>query len=161
MIIGSAGFILLEFLAGFKVVVSGVVVEETVVIGTLAVFEAFKLNLTRVKFFGVVDFFAGLSNIGTEFNFVEDVKLERPDNIGGVLDIAGLFETLKGDRLSVIGAVETADNYESRVGIALEFLELANGVINAELNRIGVERHDLKVVKTDDGSFLLTVAQRL
>ena len=49
--------IVAKFVTGNKTVVSGKVVEETIVVGALPIFKAFELNLTRLLLFGFVDFF--------------------------------------------------------------------------------------------------------
>ena len=49
---------------------SRVVFEEAVVIGALSIFEAFKVNLSRLSFFGVVKEFTKLGNVTVSFKFV-------------------------------------------------------------------------------------------
>lgn len=111
---------------------SGEIVEKALVIGALAILEAFELNLSGLLLFSVVDLLAKVGEIaGTEM--IEDVKLESPDNVGGVLDVARLFETLEGDGLHVVLTVERADDEKGRIGVTLKFFELANRIINAEL----------------------------
>lgn len=90
------------------------------------------MNVARLTFFSVVDFLTGLRNIRTAFNFVHDEKLQSPDNISGIFNAAGLFETLEGNGLIVIGTVERTDDDEGGVGVALKFFEFANGVVNAK-----------------------------
>ena len=52
--------------------------------------------------------------------------------------------------MSVISAIETADDNKSGVGIALELFKFANRVIDAEFGRFFTGRNDLKIVKADD-----------
>ena len=113
----------------------GEIIEEALVVGALPIFEAFELNLSRLKFFGVVNLLAEVGEIaGTEM--IEDVKLKSPDNVGGVLDVAAFLEALEGNGLHVVLAVERADDEEGGVSVALKFFELANGIINAELSGV-------------------------
>lgn len=60
-IIGRISFI--EFITRHETIVSGVVKEKAVVIGALAIFEALELNLSRLLFLGVVDFFTGIGDV--------------------------------------------------------------------------------------------------
>ena len=55
--------------------------------------------------------------------------------------------------MSVICAIERADDEKGSVGVALKLLELANRIINAEFGRFARSGDDLEVVKADDGSF--------
>ena len=48
------------------------IVEKTVVISALPIFDALELNLTRLMSFSVIDFFAGVGNI---------VGIDRVENI--------------------------------------------------------------------------------
>ena len=52
-----------EFFVWSKAVMSREVVEETIVVCTLPVFETFELNLTRLLFLGFVDFFSRVGDI--------------------------------------------------------------------------------------------------
>lgn len=114
---------------------SGEIIEKALVVGALAILKTFELNLPRLLFFSVVDLFAKVGEVSWT-KMIEDVKLESPYNVGGVLDVARLFETLEGDGLHVILAVERADDEKSSVGVTLKFFELANGIINAELGGV-------------------------
>ena len=92
---------------------------------------------------------------------VEDIKLKSPDDIGSVFDIARLLEAFEGDALSVTGAIKTADDDESGIGISLELFKLANGVINAKFGRFLAGRNNLEIVKADDRCLLSVEAKRL
>ena len=114
---------------------SGEIIEKALVVGALAILEAFKLNMPRLFLFSVIDLLAHVGEVaGAEM--IEDVKLESPNNVGGVLDVAALFETLEGDGLHVILAIERADDEKGRVSVALKFFYLADGIINAELGGV-------------------------
>ena len=91
--------------------------------------------MTRLLPFGVVDSFARIGEIAG-VDVVQDVELQSPNDVGGVLDVPRLLETLEGNRLRVVGAIETADDDEGGVGVALKFLEFADGIVNAELGGI-------------------------
>ena len=103
------------------------------------------MYLTGLLLFGVVDTFAGVCNV-TRIDMIKDVELQSPDNISGILDIARLLETLERNRLRVIDTIETADNDESGIGVALKFFELTNGVIDTEFGGFARSGDDLKVV---------------
>ena len=105
-------------------------------------------------------FFASLRNVCAAFNFVHNEKLQSPNNVSGVFNAAGLFETLEGNGLIVVGAIEGTDDDKSGIGVALEFFEFANSVVNAEFDVVLVMRNDLKVIKADDGSFFRLNAER-
>ena len=90
--------------------------------------------MSRLLFLSRLDSLTKVSQVIEPFKVIHKVKLEPPNNIGGVLDIATLLETLKGNGLSVVEPIETADNDKGGVGVALELFELANGIINAELS---------------------------
>ena len=92
---------------------------------------------------------------------IEDVELKSPDNVRGVFDVAAFFERRKRDGADVVVAIETADDDEGRIGVALKFFELADGIINAELGRFATGGDDLEVVETNDGSFGLVGTERL
>lgn len=79
--------------------------------------------------------------------------MKSPNDIGSIFNVAGFLEALEGNGVSVIGAIERADDDESGIGVALEFFELANRVIDAELGGIAGRRNDLEVIEADDGSF--------
>ena len=61
--------------------------EEALVVGALPILETLELNLARLLLFGVVDL---LANVGkaAEVQLIENVELQGPDNVGGVLNIA-------------------------------------------------------------------------
>ena len=113
---------------------SGVVEEEAIVIDTLPILKAFKIDLARLLIFGLFNTFAELREVIVAFEMVHKVELESPDDIGGIFNVARFLEALEGNGLRVIGAVETAYDEECGVGVALEFLELADGIINTELS---------------------------
>ena len=138
---------------------SGEIVEKALVIGALAILEAFELNLPRLLFFSVVNLFAKVGEVSWT-KMIEDVKLESPDNVGGVLDVAALFEALEGDGLHVILTIERADYEKGRVGVALKFFELADGIIDAKVGGFAAGRNDLEVVKANDGSFSFVGTER-
>lgn len=52
------GKLFVKILAGDKAVVGGEIIEKALVVGALAIFEAFELDLARLLFFGVVDLFS-------------------------------------------------------------------------------------------------------
>ena len=60
--------------------------------------------------------------------------MKSPDDVGGVLDVARLLETLEGNGADVVVAIETADDDKSSIGVALKLLELTNRIVNAELD---------------------------
>jgi len=113
----------------------GEIIEEALVVGALPIFEAFELNLSRLKFFGVVNLLAEVGEIAG-IEMIEDVKLKSPDDIGGVFNVAALFEALEGNGLNVVLPIETADDEKGGVGVALKFFELANRIIDAELGGV-------------------------
>ena len=135
----STGFfwrkLFVKVVAGYEAIVSGKIVEEAVVVGALAILKTFELNLPRLLFFGVVDLLASIGEVA-EAQMIENIELKSPDNVGGVFDVAAFFETLEGYGLSIILAIETADDEKGRVGVALKFLELTNGIINAEFGSV-------------------------
>lgn len=118
------------------------------------------MDLARLAFFCVVDFLASLRNICATFNFVHDIKLQSPNDIGRIFDTARLFETLEGNGLVVVSTIEGTDDNESGVGIALKFFEFANGVVDAEFDVIFVVRNNLKVINANDRSFGVGGAER-
>ena len=113
---------------------SGVVEEEAIVIGALPILEAFEVDLARLLLFGFFNTFAKLREVIVAFEVVHKIELKSQDDISGVFNVARFLEALEGNGLRVIGAVETADDEECGVGVALEFLELADGIINTELS---------------------------
>ena len=52
------GKLFVKIVAGHEAVVGGEIIEEALVVGALAIFEAFELDLARLLFFGVVDLFS-------------------------------------------------------------------------------------------------------
>ena len=111
------------------------IVEETVIVGALPIFKAFELDLTRLLFFGFVDFLPSVRDV-ERVDRIDDEELKSPNDIGSVFDIAGFFEALEGNGFCVIVAVETADDDKSGIGVALEFFELTNGIVDAKFSRI-------------------------
>ena len=107
------------------------IVEETVIVGALTIFEAFKLNLARLLLFGVVDFFPSVGDV-ERVDGVDDEELKSPDDIGGIFDVARFFETLEGNGFGVVVAIERRNDEEGRIGITLKFFEFANGIIDAK-----------------------------
>ena len=65
---------IVEVVARDKAVMGREIVEEALVVGTLTIFEAFELNLTRLLFFSVVDL---LTSVGkaAETQMIENVEL--------------------------------------------------------------------------------------
>ena len=107
------------------------VAEVAIVVGALPILQALEMNLPRLLPLGVVDTFASFVNVVVVFERVHDVELQSPNDIGGVLDVARLLETLERNGLRVVHAVKTADDDKGSVGVALKFLQLANRIINA------------------------------
>ena len=68
--------------------------EEAVIVGALTIFETLELDLTRLLTFSVVDAFARVGDI-TGIDGVKDIKLQSPNNISGVFNVARFFETLE------------------------------------------------------------------
>ena len=83
-----------EFLAWSKAVVSRKIIEETIVVGALAIFKAFELNLAWLLLFGFVDFLPSVRDV-ERVDRIDDEELKSPDDIGSVFDIAGFFEALE------------------------------------------------------------------
>ena len=98
----------------------GEIIEKALVVGALAILEAFELNLTRLLFFGVVYLLAKVREVART-QMVENIELESPNDVGGVLDVAALLEALEGNGLNVVLPIETADDDKSGVGVALKF----------------------------------------
>ena len=118
-------------LARLEIVVGTVIVEETIIVSALPIFETFELNLSWLLFFSRLDFLPSVRNIAG-IDCVEDIELQSPHHICGVLDIARLLERLEGNGLRVVRPIKTADDDKSGIGVALEFFELAHRVIDAE-----------------------------
>ena len=135
------------------------IVEETIVVGALPIFKAFELDLTRLLFFGFVDFLPSVRDV-ERVDRIDDEELKSPDDIGSVFDIARFFEALEGNRFCVIITVERTDDDKSSISVALEFFELANRIVDAEFCRIFRGRNDLKIIETNDGSFGFVVTER-
>ena len=49
--------------ARLEEIVGGEIVEKAVIVGTLAILEAFELNLSRLHFFSGVDMLVGVADI--------------------------------------------------------------------------------------------------
>ena len=79
--------------------------------------------------------------------------MQSPDDVCGVLNVAALLEALEGNGSDVVIAVETADDDKGRISVALEFLELADGIINAAFGSLFSGGDDLKIIEADDGGF--------
>ena len=126
--------------------------EKAVIIGALTVFEAFEVNMTRLFLFGFFDNIACVGSVGIIFNVIDNIELQSPDDVGRILDIAGFFERLEGNGLHIIVAIETADNNKGCVGVTLKLFELADGVVNGELNINIVLRDNLEIIKTNNRS---------
>lgn len=116
--------------------------------------------MTRLFLFYRVDFFTRVGNVAG-VNGVQDEKLQNPDDIGGVFYIAGLLETLERSRLRVVCPIERADDDKSGIGIALEFLKLANGVVDTELGGFARSGDDLEVIEANDRGFGFIGTMRL
>jgi len=155
-------FVIIELFARNKAVVSREIVKEAVVVSALPVFKAFELNLSRLLLFGFVDFLSSVGDVERveRVERVDDKELKSPDDIGSVFDVAGFLEGFKGNSLGVVGTVERADDEESSVSVALKFFKLADRIINAEFGRIATGGDDLKIIKTNDGSFGFVKAKR-
>ena len=152
-------FVIIELFARDKAIVSREIVKEAVVIGALPVFKAFELDLARLLLFSFVDFLSSVVDV-KRVNRVDNEELKSPNDIGSVFDVAGFLEGFKGNSLRVVGTVERADDEESSVSVALEFFKLADGIINTEFGRIATGGNDLKIIKTNNGSFGFVKAKR-
>ena len=91
--------------------------------------------MARLLLFGFVDFLPSVRDV-ERVDRIDDEELKSPDDIGSVFDIAGFFEALEGNGLCVIITVERADDDKSGISVALEFFELANGIVDAKFSRI-------------------------
>ena len=138
---------------------SRMISEEAVVVGAVPIFEALKLNPARLLSNSLVDFLASVEDV-KRVDRIDGEELKSPDDVGSVFDVAALLEALEGNGLRVVGAIETADNDESCICVALKFLKLANGIIDAEFGRVLAGGSDLEIVKADDRSFLFIEAKR-
>ena len=114
---------------------SGEVLEEAFVVGTLSILKALELDLARLLFFGFIDKLAVFGSI-ERVKRVGDEKLKSPDDVGGVLNVAAFLEALEGNGVCVVGAIERADDEKGSIGVALKLLELAHRIINTELGGI-------------------------
>ena len=148
------------FIARFKIIVGGKVIEKTVIVRALPIFETLEVNLTRLNFFSVVDFFAGLRNICAALDLIHDVELQSPNDIGRIFNAAGFFKTLERNGLIIVGAIERADDNEGGIGVALKFFEFADGIVYSEFDIIFMMRNDLKIIEADNRSFAFAVAER-
>ena len=81
-----ADFVLAEFVVRGEVIVGGMIAEEAVVVRALTIFDALELDLPRLLFFGVVNAFSSVGEIAG-VDVVQDVELESPNDVGGVLDV--------------------------------------------------------------------------
>ena len=122
---------LVERRAGLEVIVRREILEETIVVRALTILQAVEMDLTGLLFLCLVNLLTKRRGLVT-FKFVDSVKLQCPNHVGRVLDVARLLETLERNGLRVVRAVETADDDKRSVCVALKFLELADGLINAE-----------------------------
>ena len=138
----------------------GEIFEETVIVRALPIFETLEVNLARLLLFSKVNFFASLRNICAAFNLIHNVKLQSPNNVGGVFNTAGFFKTLERNGLIIVGAIERADDNEGGISVTLKFFEFANRIVDAEFNLILVMRNNLKIVKANNGGFLRIGAER-
>ena len=150
--------------AGSKKIVSGEIVKEAVIIVAVTIFKALKVELTRLNFFSVVEFFSNGGNIGAVFDRVGDEELKSPNDVCGVFDIAGFLERFKGDLRIVIDAIERTDYDEGSISVALEGFEFVNNVINASFVggkfKVVRRRDNLKVVNANNGRFVFVIAVR-
>ena len=136
------------------------IIEKAVIVGALSIFETLEMNLARLILFSVVNFFASVGNIHAAFNFIHDVELKSPNNVRRIFDSAGLFETLEGNGLIIVGTIERADDDEGGVGIALKFFEFADSIVNAEFNVVNAVGNNLEIVDANDRGFIFAVAER-
>ena len=123
----------IKVIARLKAIVRRIISKEAVIICALPILETFEIDLTRLLLFGVVDTLAQVRKVVVALELVHQIELQSPNDIGSVLNVAGFFETLERNGMSIVGAIETAYNDESGIGVALKFLELANRIINAQL----------------------------
>ena len=112
------------------------VIEEAIVVVALPILETFKVDLTRLLLFGVLNFFAGSRNVSQALDLIHNIELQSPDYIGRIFNASGFFERFKGNLLKVVEPVEGTDDDEGGIGLTLEGLELADSVVNAELDGI-------------------------
>ena len=102
---------------------------------------------------------SGIGNVAG-IDRVKNEKLQSPNDISGVFNVAGFLEAVERNGLDIVVAVERADDEKGRVGVALKFLKLTDRIINAEFSGIFGRGDDLKVVKANDRSFLFIRAER-
>ena len=121
----------------------------------MAIFETAELNLSGIGFFGFIDNVAIFGN-STVKKFIGTIKLKTPNNVGGILNVAGFFEGFKRNTLGIVETIKRADDDESGVGLSLEVFKLANNLVNSLLggNIEIFDGNDLKIVKNKDGSFI-------
>lgn len=138
----------------------GKIFKITIIVIALPILQTFEMNLTGFLFFSLVNFFTHIGNAESIFELIQNVKLQAPNNVGGIFDISRLLETLKRNGVAVICAIERADDDESGVGFALKNFEFANCIINAVFRLFFRGRDDLQIVDKNYGRFSLTCAQR-
>ena len=112
-----------------------------------------------MKFFGLVNFLSSFRNV-KRVDRIESEELKSPNDISGILNVAGLLETLERNRLNVVLAIERADDNEGGIGVTLKLFKLANRIINTELGRIFRRRNDLEIIETNNGSMFFVLAKR-
>ena len=83
---GRLTIIFSEFITRLEIVMGGKIVEKTIIVGALPIFEALELNLARLLLFCDVDFFSRVGNIAG-IDRIEDIKLQSPNDISGVFDV--------------------------------------------------------------------------
>ena len=115
-----------------KGVMRGVVEKFAIVVSALTILQTSELNFARNSFFRLVDSLP-IFDDSAFLELVHNAQLQTPNDVRRVLDIARFFEALEGYRRKIVGAIETTDDKECCVGIALKFFEFADGVIDAEL----------------------------
>lgn len=112
LIIGCTFVIEVRFVAGNKAVIGRKIFEEDVVVDTLSILETTELDLAWVSFFSLVDNVAIFGNRAGE-KFIGAVELKPPNNVGGILNIAGFFEGFKRNALGIVEAIKRAYDDES------------------------------------------------
>ena len=55
--------------------------------------------------------------------------------------------------MRIVSAIETADDDEGGIGVALKFFEFADGIVYSEFDIIFMMRNDLKIIETNLNSF--------
>ena len=82
--------------------------------------------MTGLFFLGVINSPADVREIIVFFELVHQIELQSPNDIGGVLNVAGFLKALERNGIRIVDAIETADDDERCIGVALKFLQLAN-----------------------------------